>query len=528
MDPNSPESESAPPDDSADSSYAPSGPARTSCDLCKRMKEAVAVSSLTDYQRGNALLAVESRIKRLESVLTASGINSSPGESPAAEPEAPYDLSDRLSTLVIDEKGASHFLGASSGFSLFSPQGLQWISDRTGSDELSRFITTLTKTGIRPLSHGPSELWYTLSPSEREPLPSKHVAERLILSYFDMFNSCFPLFDREEFMELFERQYSGNPPQGTGWYACLNVVLCMGGLIEKFEIYQGLDPVFVGSTTSIDQSWQESNLMTVQALCGIAFVQQTILDPQPYLIVTAAAARLAHGMGLHRTLDEFGLSRKEIAQRRNVFWMVYLMDKSISLRIGHPSVITDNDIGVGLPPETDPDELDSNGLKKFNIFRYQAQLALVESRIYTELYSIRSRNRAISDRLRVVMYYALASFLTLFANTLQCPQDHNAESDIELMDIVSVTLAPAAAPPTPFRVAASIKLFLELRNIAAKFVRKVRSASPQPIKRSYDGYEMEQTDETPIPKDPATVSSSVPSPTIPQEMQTPDVKRRPR
>ncbi|KAH8819212.1 fungal-specific transcription factor domain-containing protein [Xylogone sp. PMI_703] len=704
MDPNTPESESAPPDDSADSSYAPSGPARTSCDLCKRMKQMCheqklilldlwfsrssvtgkekavhdawpAVSraasllqrersmrkgeifipythpciilTINSLPRGNALLAVESRIKRLESVLTASGINPNSSDSPAAESEAPSDLSDRLSTLLIDEKGTSHFLGPSSAFSLFSPQGLQWINDRTGSNELSQFISTLTQSSGHPVYRGPSELWYTLAPSEREPLPPKELAERYVLSYLDTFNSCFPLFDREVFLDHFERQYSGNPPQGVAWYACINVVLCMGSLIEKFEILQTIEPGFDSALSDlswryfrnacscfVDLVFKESNLMAVQALCGMAFVQQTILDPQPYLIVTAAAARLAHGMGLHRTFDEFRLTQKEITQRRNVFWMVYLMDKSISLRIGHPSVITDNDIGVGLPPEIDPNALSIDGSKKFNIFRYQAQLALLESRIYSELYSIRSRNRAIADRLRsvgqldkalqdwraslppeiqssdvikcskeqfipvvflhfsylncmatvhrisahhgasinvqelqailksndhqlsprvfqsqqiclsaarssvrllqcldlresilpcnliwVVMYYALASFLTLFANTLQCPQDTHAESDLELMSIVATIIGPAAAPPTPFKVAASIRIFLELRDVAVKFVHKMRGSSPQPAKRSYAGYEMELIEEKPVSQDSGT-TSNVPTPS--NTLGTPD------
>lgn len=350
------------------------------------------------------------------------------------------------------------------------------------------------------------------------------------------------------------------------------------------------------------------------------------------------------------------------------------MDKSISLRIGHPAVITDNDIGVGLPPETNIDERDPSGLKRFNIFRYHAQLALLESRIYTELYSIRSRNRSTTDRLRsvgqldkalqewlatlppeiqssdvircskeifvpvvlmhfsylnclstvhrisihygagqdlelqlelhdrhlsprvfesqaiclsaarrsirllqcldldlkenmhhcnliwfvlpifvvhtmqpsplgepspakiviksssdpylnlygvvayislrVVLYYALASFLTLFANTLQCPQDPNAESDLELMGVVTNIVGPAASR-SPFKVASSIKIFLELRNVAAKFIQKVKDISPQPAKRSFEGFEMEQIDE--VLKQEANTPAQTPAINLPTE-----------
>lgn len=85
-------------------------------------------------------------------------------------------------------------------------------------------------------------------------------------------------------MEYYELQYSANPPQNTAWYACFNIVLCMGSLIERYDSVAGLSPGFnfEGST---DVGWlylrnacscfvdlvfkERSSLMTVQALCGI-------------------------------------------------------------------------------------------------------------------------------------------------------------------------------------------------------------------------------------------------------------------
>lgn len=44
-----------------------------------------------------------------------------------------------------------------------------------------------------------------------------------------------PLFDKEKFMKLFEQQYSPDPPVGLSWYASLNAVLAIGGLICEDE-----------------------------------------------------------------------------------------------------------------------------------------------------------------------------------------------------------------------------------------------------------------------------------------------------
>jgi hypothetical protein len=61
----------------------------------------------------------------------------------------------------------------------------------------------------------------------------------------------------------------------------------------------------------------------------------------------------------------------------------------------------DDDIGVDLPQEeiqhTAPD-----GSKKYGIFRFHAQLAVLEGRIYSSLYSIRARNRTELQRLQSV------------------------------------------------------------------------------------------------------------------------------
>jgi hypothetical protein len=77
-------------------------------------------------------------------------------------------------------------LGSSSGFSLFSPQGLQWISERTGSDELIQFISTLLREARNCAPENATELWPPASPTERptepEPLPPREIADQYIQS----------------------------------------------------------------------------------------------------------------------------------------------------------------------------------------------------------------------------------------------------------------------------------------------------------------------------------------------------------
>lgn len=132
-------------------------------------------------------------------------------------------------------------------------------------------------------------------------------------------------------------------------------------------------------------------------------MHQVHLEPQAVHILVAAAGRLSYGIGLHRDLKDRGISEPEVIQRRNVFWVVYTMDKTVALRLGHPSVMNDDDIGIGLPLQECPQELKPNGTTtKVDMFRYRVQLARLESRVYSKLYSARGQTRLPLERLRLV------------------------------------------------------------------------------------------------------------------------------
>lgn len=91
----------------------------------------------------------------------------------------------------------------------------------------------------------------------------------------------------------------------------------------------------------------------------------------------------------------------------------------------------------------------------------------------------------------MLLYYPLSNLLTLFANTLQNPQDPEARSDLKLMDIViSLLSEPAFHVNVPTANAA--RLFVELGNITRKLVEKTNSNTTKPTKRARDEYDHKQ------------------------------------
>lgn len=118
--------------------------------------------------------------------------------------------------------------------------------------------------------------------------------------------------------------------------------------------------------------------------------------------MTTAVGSLANTLGLHRRLDGFGLSPEQIEERRNVFWVFYIMEKAVSHNLGRPSIINDDDIAIDLPPKKPGLMRSPSGAKVYDIFQDQITLAIIGSRICSELYSASSQTKSEADRMRIL------------------------------------------------------------------------------------------------------------------------------
>jgi hypothetical protein len=99
------------------------------------------------------------------------------------------------------------------------------------------------------------------------------------LDFFVSYNSIFPLFDRVSFNEKYDLQYSGNPPDGSAWYASLNIVLCIGCLL--LQVRSQKDPNIIpeeqiwnkyfrnASSCFLDLLFDDGSLLAIQALVGM-------------------------------------------------------------------------------------------------------------------------------------------------------------------------------------------------------------------------------------------------------------------
>lgn len=75
----------------------------------------------------------------------------------------------------------------------------------------------------------------------------------------------------------------------------------------------------------------------------------------------------------------------------------------------------------------------------------------------------------------MILYHPLSGFLTLFANILRDPQHPDAATDLQLMRLVTIFIAPLVTEDSPFTLLASIRLLRQLEIVATRLLESTNS-----------------------------------------------------
>ncbi|KAF2834101.1 hypothetical protein M501DRAFT_964934, partial [Patellaria atrata CBS 101060] len=322
-------------------------------------------------------------------------------------------LSDLMCSLVTNNCGETRYIGSSSGFSIFSPKGIQWVNEKTGDTSFQDMIGTASIDDSKWI-HWKSDVFRDIfSRKVFKALPPKDEALSLLKDYFENFNCMFPLFHEPTFMHLVDKHYSRDPYEGSGWWASLNVALAiahrlrvMSNLVPQEEDENAWGYLKNALAVQTELTLRNTDLLSVQALLGMALFLQGTPNPQPSFFLVAAAIRLAHSIGLHKRGSGFNLNPAESEQRKRVFWIAYLLDRDICLRSGRPPIQDDDDMNVELPSEDPQDNIGNiplaNGQGKVNLFRLMCTFAVIQSKVYKQLYSVKASRQSDGELLNTI------------------------------------------------------------------------------------------------------------------------------
>ncbi|PLB47442.1 hypothetical protein P170DRAFT_512037 [Aspergillus steynii IBT 23096] len=309
---------------------------------------------------------------------------------------------DQTSYVINGRDGRMRFFGASSGLSAAAAHA----TSRATGPGVTAWRPAVRKgaTQWQLTSWFPRVLQDDFEKRAFQPLPSKNITTRLVDEYFADLNQAIPLFNKASFMMLLERQFSWSPDESPSWWASLNVVLAFAyrqraqTTDESGESWQlSLGHIKNAMNVVVEFFMRAADLLTVQAMLGLAIYFQGTPNPQSLFMFASAAMRLSQSIGLHRGFT-FGLTTPEVEERRRAFWVAFVLDADISLRVGRPPVQDEHDYDTPLPAES---PVDGKGIltleeAEINFFRLLSQLSLIQRRMYQHLYaaSVQQQPRA--------------------------------------------------------------------------------------------------------------------------------------
>ncbi|ETS79370.1 hypothetical protein PFICI_09223 [Pestalotiopsis fici W106-1] len=227
-----------------------------------------------------------------------------------------------------------------------------------------------------------------------------------------------PLFHPRRLLQIINSWYRQPSERTASSWACINLIIAL----TQCHSFGYLDPVLqipsVGQCIENAQSvltdilkGNNLELEHVQILLGLGMIFLGRPEPAAPMVFVSAAMRFAQAMGIHRRdyYDGMAIAPEEATQRRRVFWIAYILDRDVALRLRHAPILHDDDMDMDLPPETMPqsdedktdqagfisvsDDGEGHALTSFNFFRARIELAQIESRVYDCVSSVRASRR---------------------------------------------------------------------------------------------------------------------------------------
>lgn len=222
--------------------------------------------------------------------------------------------------------------------SILSREGIEWIKEKTGD---VKFVNGLLSQSSRdsPWDYWRPDVFHDLFDSHVfKPLPPRAEVFSLIKDYFRTINRLFPLYNEASFMRLVEWQYTQQTCDDAARWASINIILAMAYEYRysnslKSEKDREISWLYFKNAMSVfvELTLRRTDILSVQALLGMAFFLRGNSGTQSALPILTAAMRACHRMGLHRNLPRPYLSPVEQEQRKRVFWVAYILDQRYDL-----------------------------------------------------------------------------------------------------------------------------------------------------------------------------------------------------
>ncbi|KAL2441458.1 hypothetical protein ABEF95_014955 [Exophiala dermatitidis] len=286
----------------------------------------------------------------------------SPGDAGVAEvAEVRNDSNDslhnfsNLELLCLQSAGAEpHYFGASSAYSFTKMFSASLRAVRAQGPGMTMSGIADKSVQARPRA----------TPA---PLPGGAYTSMLTSAYFEQVHPQFPFLHRptyleweEEVMTACEGGYTPNPTKAFFVFA-LCAVGALTGPLAGGSLPEGL---YASAENLFEHVMQLNTLESIQAiLCCAMYSIRSPVGVSVWML-SGLALRQCTELGLHRKIPWYKLDSNALRTqiRRRVFWCCYNLDRAMSVTLGRPQSITDNDIDVEFPLDIDDENITASGV----------------------------------------------------------------------------------------------------------------------------------------------------------------------
>jgi hypothetical protein len=272
----------------------------------------------------------------------------------------------------------------------------------TGQIPLSKDVLALTPDSLSDFVGSEA----IQSRSEDYPLPPLRDILPSVSEYFTTCNRVVPLFHEPTFMRMLRNWYSTpNTQRDPAVWAAINIVLALGRRHTYIDIASPLGTLDVyvrNAQSALDRLvTRDEDLLGIQVVLGLAYIFYGTSDPKPAMVLIATAVRLAYTLRLNTLRRSNETDPDVVAQRQRIFWILYIIDRDVALRIRQPAMLNEQDVDLELPEEKSPDGVGmfyaENGAV-VNFFRKRVQFAWIQGKAYEWLFSVRAEKLPQSAR----------------------------------------------------------------------------------------------------------------------------------
>lgn len=195
--------------------------------------------------------------------------------------------------------------------------------------------------------------------------PPPATAKKLLMMYFQKWHPLFPFLHGPTFFEKVNRFYGQKPhDSGNAAYAesmrdklciavCFQCVFNIAALNDDSE--ELLEPRCRITSPSVLTSLLGvlaggQDIGALQVLLAVELYLITRMSSRAASTVHGALTRVLYQAGLHRCPFRYiQLPRDMLVIRQRIWWCTYVLDRYLSLSLGHPMALSDDEVDVCVP-----------------------------------------------------------------------------------------------------------------------------------------------------------------------------------